>query len=162
MKDKFILVVIALTVLLVGGGVFLATKMSGSQIEVSPDAKVSVESTSYDWGDIKIGDGKVTASFAVKNEGGNTLKLYNVTTSCACTSAQLIFKDVKSPLFGMHTKSNYVMDVPPGEVASLEVIFDPEFHGPNAVGAITRQIKVETNDPNNKTLNFDLSANVTK
>lgn len=79
-----------------------------------------------------------------------------------CTTAQLIIGDTKSPEFGMHSKSAYVMEVPGGETAELKVVFDPAFHGPNGVGPINRQITVETNDPSSPVLNFMLTAMVRK
>ena len=135
---------------------------TSASVEVNDQAKVSVTNTSYDWGEIGINDGDAEAVFEIKNDGSETVKLYNVTTSCACTSAQLLLNDKSSPLFGMHSKSGYVMEVPAGETAKLKVVFDPDFHGPNGVGAISRQITVATNDPNKAELTFWLSAVVRK
>lgn len=162
-ENKTIIAIVVSTVLLLVGIVFLATKMSNAaKVDASSDAKAVVKSNKYDWGEIGINNGVVEANFEIVNEGENTLKLYNVTTSCACTTARLITAKATSPVFGMHTKSGYVMDVEPGDKATLKVIFDPLFHGPNGLGPISRTITVTSNDASNPTLTFDLSAQVIK
>jgi hypothetical protein len=158
-KDKFILFVVVFTVLLLAIGALLLSRASeGLVIEPTESVKVSVDNTFYDWGEIGIKNGSVLASFNIKNEGESVLKLYGVTTSCACTNATLKLGEKASPEFGMHTKSNYVMEVPVGETAELKVVFDPAFHGPNGIGKIDRVVKVSTNDINKPKLNFNTSA----
>ncbi len=165
-EKKFIgLITLVSTVVLIGG-VFLLSKGSdndpSSRVTMSENAKVTVEETSYDWGEIGLNDGKVEKIFTIKNEGTETLNLLNVVTSCMCTTAQLSLGDKSSPVFGMHQKSNYVMEVPAGESAELRAIFDPAFHGPSGVGPINRQITVATNDSSRPELNFMLKAMVRK
>jgi len=162
-NNKFLIIIAASTILLIGLGVLFATKTASNQIvETNPDAKVGVGETYYDWGDIGINDGNVEHEFEIKNEGKSDLVLSDVVTSCMCTSAQLIYDEKISPLFGMHTSSNYKLSVDPGKTAKLKVIFDPAFHGPNGIGAITREITVKTNDPNNPELSFTATAMVRK
>ena len=57
----------------------------------------------------------------------------------------MIWGQESSPLVKMHEQSAYILTVPPGQTANLEVVFDPLFHGPNAVGPIERLITVKTN-----------------
>ncbi len=162
-ESKLIVGLVGGSALLVMGAVVVGMKWgSSAKVAVNNQAKVSVENSSYDWGEIGINDGDAEAVFEIKNEGSEALKLYNVTTSCACTSAQLSLNDKVSPLFGMHSKSGYVMEVPAGEAATLKVVYDPNFHGPNGVGAISRQVSVATNDPDKAELTFWLSAMVRK
>lgn len=166
-NNKFTTLLIIITLVLFGGGVVFLSKTGSSEADNSQTAtdantKAVVEETSYDWGEIGINDGNVEKVFNIKNEGTGTLKLFNVVTSCMCTTAQLSLGDTKSPLFGMHTKSKYVLEVPSGQTAQLKVIFDPAFHGPSGIGPITRQIEVETNDPSTPQLSFMLTAVVRK
>jgi len=79
-----------------------------------------------------------------------------------CTTAQVIIDGKSSPLFKMHQKSAWTGEVQPGKEAELKVIFDPAFHGPSGVGAMTRQIEVATNDKNNPKLEFMLKGVVVK
>lgn len=153
--------IITLAVIFAGlvGGAYLAFNTNSQvPIEASTGAKAGRSESSSDWGEIVMNDGNVEKSFSVRNDGTDVLKLFDVITSCACTTAQLMASGKQSPLFGMHTKSNYVMELQPGEEASLNVIFDPAYHGPSGVGPIMRTVTVETNDPENPTLTFTLTG----
>lgn len=135
---------------------------SGANAETNSDIKVSVDETSYDWGEINMNDGNVEKSFSIINTGTETLKLRDVVTSCMCTTAILGLGEVVSPTFGMHSKSNYVLEVPVGQTAELKVIFDPAFHGPSGIGPINRQVTVNTNSSETPKLTFMLTAMVRK
>jgi hypothetical protein len=159
MSDKkFLIGLVVVSVLLIGGGLALAVRggnsAPASQIETKSLARAVLGETSYDWGEIGINNGNAEAFFTIKNEGADPLKLSNIITSCACTTAQLIMGDQQSPAFGMHNKSAYVFEVPPQGEAQLKVIFDPAYHGPNGVGPINREIKITTNDANQPVLKF--------
>ncbi len=160
---KTIVIGLAVTLLLIFGGVFWLSKSGQSAtLAQNQDARVSVDKTSHDWGTIKINGGKVQAEFNLTNTGSSPLQLANVSTSCMCTTAQVEIDSKKSPYFGMHQKSSWSGQVEPGKSAQLIVEFDPAFHGPEGVGAISRQIEVETNDPTQKLLTFEATAVVTK
>lgn len=164
MSDKgIILSIAAFTILIIAGGVFLVSKSEApAKIVVSTTAEVWAEEKSYDWGEIKYDGPKAAKTFKIKNTGTEVLKLTNVKTSCACTSAQVKTKSVQSPLFSMHSVSSWVGEIGAGEEAELEVIFDQRFHGPTGIGPINRTITVETNDEKNRTIEFNLTGNVVK
>jgi len=161
--DKFLLGIVVVTVLILALAVFFGTKM-GETTQVTADSQVtmSVDSNRYDWGTIDINGGMVSKSFAIENKGATPLKLYEVKTSCMCTTAQLKTSSQASPKFKMHEKNSYVFEVNPGETAELIVEFDPAFHGPSGTGPINRTITMNTNDASNPTLTFQLAANVVK
>ena len=161
--DSFIVGIIVVTVLILGAAVFFGTKM-GSATQVTADAQVAilVDSNRYDWGTIDINGGIVSKSFSIKNTSSSVLKLYNVITSCMCTTAQLKSPQSSSKKYGMHEKSTDVFEVKPGETAELIVEFDPAFHGPSGIGPISRTITMNTNDAKNPTFLFSLTANVVK
>ena len=159
---KLILMGLILTLLLIFGGVFFVSKTNNpASLATSQTTQVSVDKTNFDWGTIGINDGKVQAEFDLKNSGPAPLQLANISTSCMCTTAQVMIEGKVSPYFGMHQKSSWMGQVEPGKSARLVVEFDPAFHGPQGIGQITRQIVVETNDPDQKQLTFNLTANVT-
>lgn len=159
--NKLAIIVLLATVGLIGGGMLLAYKSSQApQVSAVAGVSVMVNQDTHEWGEIPINGGNVSASFPIKNDGSETLKLFNVSTSCMCTTAQLILGDVKSPEFGMHTRSASVFEVPPGETATLEVVFDPDFHGPNGVGEVVRQVVAQTNDASRSELDFSLTGTV--
>lgn len=162
-ERNFIIGIIVFTVLVLAGGVVLAVKMTTTaRVETSPNAQAKVAERAFDWGKIPLSGGNVEKDFTIENTGSTTLKLFGAKTSCDCTTARLSQGAVTSPIFGMHTSSNFVLEVPAGEKAILKVVFDPAYHGPDAVGPVTRQITVQTNDPSRSTLTFLLTALVTK
>ena len=161
--DKFIIGIIVTTVLIFGIAIFFGTRM-GATPQVTADAQVSVsiDSNKYDWGTIDYDKGIVSKNFEIKNTSNTALKLYNVKTSCMCTTAQLKTSEGTSKKFGMHESSTDVVKVKPGETAELIIEYDPAFHGPSGVGQITRIITMDTNDGKNSTLTFNLTGNVVK
>lgn len=149
------------TLVAVAAGFVIAAK--SGQANLSPsNAKAYVEQASYDWGEIDINGGDATYTFVIQNQGTDELKLTNIKTSCACTSAQVEIDGEKSPYFGMHSTSSWVGTVPVGGQALLAVIFDPLYHGPTAIGPIERVISIETNDSSNPLLELSLTGNVVK
>lgn len=161
--DSFMTGVIGITLLLFVGVIYFGTKL-GATTEVSADNQVNMQvaESRYDWGTIDINGGVVNKTFSIENTGSSPLKLYDVVTSCMCTTAQLKTPSQTSKQFGMHEKSTSVFEVQPGETAELVVEFDPLFHGPSGVGPISRTVTVNTNDANQPALSFHLSANVVK
>lgn len=161
---KLVIVFVAITLLILGGGVLLFSSSPSTKATttVSQNAKVQTEQRDFDWGQISMKDGNVSKTFIIKNAGVDTLKLSNIKTSCHCTKAQVTINGVTSSSFGMNSVSSWVGDVPPGGEAGLQVIFDPNYHGPSGVGSVNRLVSVETNDPQNKTIEFSLTANVTR
>ncbi|MBI4129757.1 DUF1573 domain-containing protein [Candidatus Roizmanbacteria bacterium] len=159
--DKVIILIVIASFLLLGVGVVIAGRVGNSAtVKIAENAQAEVNETSFDWGDITLNGGNATKTFAIKNTGTSSLQLANVKTSCMCTTASVTVNGEKSPEFRMHANSSWLGTVEPQAAAQLEVIFDPAFHGPSGVGAISREIIVETNDPKNRQLSFSLSANV--
>lgn len=161
--DKFIVGIIAVTVLILGAAVFFGTKIGATpQVITDPQVSVLVDANKYDWGMIDYDKGVVSKNFEIKNTGNADLKLYSVKTSCMCTTAQIKTSEAISKEFGMHESSSDVVIVKPGEVAQMIVEFDPAFHGPSGVGPVTRTITMSTNDVKNPTLTFSLTGKVFK
>lgn len=161
--DPFLAGIIIVTLLLLGGVVYFGAKAGAvSQVSTNNQVELTVGDKTFDWGTIDINNGIVSKSFTIENKGSVPLKLYNVKTSCMCTTAQLKTQDQTSKKFGMHEKSNDVFEVKPSKTAELIVEFDPAFHGPSGIGPINRTVTLNTNDANNPTLSFQLTANVVK
>jgi hypothetical protein len=158
--NKLIIGSILVTLAVIIGGVALISKTGPAELAVSQEVHAQAPQTSHDWGEIPINDGNVNKTFEIKNDGPGVLELANVSTSCMCTTAQVIINGDKSPFFGMHAKSSWQGQIPAGESAQVFIEFDPAFHGPNGVGQISRQISLETNDPDNPKITFNLTGNV--
>lgn len=165
MNDKKIIIgFVVLTLLILGGGIYILSVTTANPAQVNPaqNVKVEVDQKTYDWGTIPYSGGNVSKTFTIKNTGTDVLKLTNIKTSCACTYAQLTIEGKVSPKFGMHTTSSWVGEVESGKEAQLVVVFDPAFHGPTGVGPMERLISVQTNDISNPALEFSLKGNVVK
>ena len=160
---KVIALMLLLTIALIGGGIWAATRPAAvAQVTADPGAKATLNKTNWDWGEIKMNGGLAIAEFEVKNEGQQPLKLYNGTTSCACTNARIEVNGKSSGYFGMHTKSKKIMEIKPGEMGKVVVEFDPAFHGPSGVGPIQRTVTIATNDTKQVEITLNLSGTVVK
>lgn len=160
---QFLIVSLLVTFAILAAGVFIISATSTPTPTVtSQTGQVSVEQLTHDWGQIPYSGGDVKKTFVIKNTGNGTLTLRNIQTSCMCTTAQLTIEGKNSPSFGMHSSSSWVGEVPPGKEATLTVVFDPDFHGPSGIGAISRLIDIDTNDPTRPKLEFTLSGVVIK
>ena len=162
--NKYILIIIVLTIVIFAGGIiFISNSSSTSQISASQNAKAyTVDPTSFDWGDIAYSGKKATKTFTIKNNGTDTLKLFNIKTSCHCTQSYAVINGQESPRFGMSGISSWVGEVPAGKSAKLTAVFDQTYHGEQGLGPITRFVSVETNDKGNPKLTFTLTGTVVK
>jgi hypothetical protein len=155
---KFSLIFLII-ILITGGAVFGIIKYIGNKNFGTP--KVETFNLEYDAGTISMADGLVKNTYEIKNIGQGDLKINKMWTSCMCTTARLKVGDSWSREFSMHDSSFLWSEtIKPGKTAYLEVVFDPNFHGPEGTGPITRAVYVSTNDPENKELEFVLLVNV--
>ncbi len=159
-EKKYLLLLTVATVVILVGGVFFLTKSTATpQVSTSTNANAyTIEPTSYDFGRIPFKGGNVKKAFRIKNKGSETLKLFNVKTSCHCTVANVTVNGKESQNFGMSGVSSWVGEVAPGEETKLTAIFDPAYHGPQGVGPITRFVSLETNDKGNAKITFTLTG----
>lgn len=162
-EKKLIVLTVISTILIMGGGIIFLSSSQAPQVTASQNAKAYVISpTSADWGQIPMDKGTVSKIFNLKNTGTDTLKLFNVKTSCHCTKAHVTIGGDDSPDFGMDSYSSWTGEVAPGKEAKVTVVFDPAYHGPAGVGPITRFVSVETNDKVNPKLTFTVTGTVFK
>ena len=98
---------------------------------------------------------------AIQNVGTEDLVIHNLDTSCGCTSASIIYKEVEGPKFGMSmhgtNPKNYRQVIPPGETANLKIYYDPNVHK-DMRGAVTRSVSIFSNDPRHKQMEVKISA----
>ena len=159
--NLFILITVFTSILVVILGVFLVSATSPKVLSSNESAKLEpVGELTFDWGDIDINGGNAERVFEFKSAGTGDLQVSGFKTSCACTEALVIINGVAGPVFGMHTSSPWVGTLKPGDAASVRVVFNPLFHGPQALGPVTRYITFSTNDPNNKSVEYTLTGNV--
>jgi len=157
-------------VVLVVLGLFLwlgQKKVSNPQNEVikieNKDQLIASE-TMYDFGAISMKNGLTSKNFTVTNSSEAEIILKSVTTSCMCTVAYVKRADnIKKGPFGMPGHGGAVPKVnesiQAGESFEVEVVYDPNAHGPAGVGMIDRFVYLE--DSNGKILELEIKANVT-
>ncbi len=139
-------------------------KINVDASQVSTSSALKATETFYDFGAISMKNGNVSKIFKVSNSSNEDINLEKLTTSCMCTVAYIIKPDGgrKGP-FGMPghggaiSKANEIIKA--GETRDIEVVYDPNAHGPAGVGMIDRFIYLE--DANNNKLQFEIKANVT-
>lgn len=151
---KLIIAIVGGTILVAALLIFLPglKPSTGGLIEVNP--------REIDVGDVLMTQGLIKKNYEVKNAGSGPLKVTSIVTSCHCTSAVLRMGDKTSPSFGMENMPFWSEEIPAGQTAQLEVIFDPAYHGDAGMGPVTRGIYISSNDPKNKRVELLLSANV--
>lgn len=163
---KPIIGILLFSFVFIGGGYFALS--SGEQPQI-PITSYSIQDTnrpiaettevSYDMGTIKVSDTK-EKEFIVKNSGKKPLLLSEISSSCGCTSAQIVYKGLSSKTFSMHSQSDYVAQIDPQTSAVVKVVYMP-FTMP-VYGVVERQVFMSTNDPNKPKLEFRIKANVQK
>jgi len=119
--------------------------------------------TFYDFGAISMKDGKVSKIFKISNESDFDIFVPSVYTSCMCTVAYVVDGDDKKGPFGMPGHGGAVPKVnetiKAGESRNIEVVFDPNAHGPAGIGMIDRFVFIE--DANGEKLQLEIKATVT-
>ena len=127
-------------------------------------SQLIAEEELYDFGTISMKNGNVSKVFKISNLSEGDVNLMSISTSCMCTVAYIMGQDgnKKGP-FGMPghggavSKANEIIKA--GETRDIEVVYDPNAHGPSGVGKIDRFVYLE--DSNGNKLQFEIKANVT-
>lgn len=109
----------------------------------------------YDFGKISMKDGNVSKVFKVTNSSATDTIISKIYTSCMCTAAYVLLPDGgKLGPFGMpghggstempgHGNGPAGVVLAPGESREIEVVYDPNAHGPAGVGLIERAVFLE-------------------
>ena len=162
------ILIIFAVILILGGIIFGIAASKDSEGESAGVPQMEVDANKYDFGDVSMAKGTAKHIFSITNKGDGDLKLFDISTSCMCTKAILEIDGKRSPAFGMsgHGTNPRFWSEPlsPGQSANLEVIYDPNAHGPNATGPINRVVTVHSNDggKRDKKHIFTFTANVVK
>lgn len=121
-----------------------------------------------DLGNIPMSQGIARLSFNYKNTTGKPMNLTQLFTTCMCTKAKLIVNGQSSSFAGMQGHQgglapiNPNMMLNPGEAMTVEVEFDPNAHGPEGVGPITRSVILETDSTVEPKVEFVFTGTVTR
>lgn len=161
----FVIGTVFFSILVLVGSYFLIKGSSGNQAKkivsyqgsVNEKPKAEAKVMSSDLGQIKVSEQKST-EFTLKNIGSKPLQLFNISSSCGCTVGQIIYKGKESQEFGMHSQSDYVDEIKPGDAAKVRVIYRP--YVMPVYGVVDREVYISTNDPENPKLVFKVKAYV--
>lgn len=146
------LIVGAFLMILLLGGLVVAAKPGPAAITPPPAVVQSrsdlrADQSNFDFGTVSMAAGKVTHRYQIKNANATPVVIRKISTSCMCTTAQLVKGGKKLAVYGM-PGHGYVpnLDAPiePNEQAVVEVVFDPAAHGPAGIGQIDRLVSIYT------------------
>ena len=133
--------------------------------EVPVNAPLAMQNPFIEYGTIAQDQGKISMDFEVKNNGDEPVIVKRMYTSCMCTTATLTSEGKTSLSVGMAGGGHggggsdlIYKRIQPGETAIVNVIFDPNAHGPAGIGVIDRIISLT--DANGATLDLEIKANV--
>lgn len=136
---------------------------SNPEEQVKNKSQLIVAESVYDFGTISMANGNVSQIFKVTNQTNKNIFISNLTTSCMCTNAYIVKSDgSKKGPFGM-TGMGYVPKadetIKAGETRNIEVVYDPNAHGPAGVGLVDRFIYLDDTDGGR--LQLEIKARVT-
>ena len=146
------LIIGTVLVILILGGLIVAAKpgpaaKAPQRAEVQSNSDLTADETSFDFGTVAMEAGKVTHRFKIRNANTESIVIRKISTSCMCTTAQLLKGGRKLAIYGM-PGHGYVpnLDEPmaPNEEAVVEVVFDPAAHGPAGIGRVGRFVTIYT------------------
>lgn len=120
---------------------------------------ISIESDSFDFGEVSVAKGIVSTVIKIKNTGKSDLVINNIDSSCMCTTASINFNGISGPVFGMSMHGNpedWSVSIPSGQEAELNIYYDPTVHPDIAGQHLVRIISIYSNDP----INFEKKVRV--
>lgn len=164
-QTKYIIFgIITMVIVVIGVKTFPS---SASQDNKYSDAELTFSEMKWDFGDISMSEGIATKEISFSNDSSSSVTIVRLETSCMCTSTQIVHSDgSKSGLKGMvgHGGGSSALSevIEAGETATLLVNFDPNAHGPNATGPITREVILGTNSQSQSEIQIKFSGNVIK
>jgi len=154
---KSVIVTTALIILAGGGFMWWTSNATDapagapahSQAEAYTKSALAASEQIYDFGLISMKKGNVNYAFKVTNPTDKDIMINDVATSCMCTTAYLVEGIKKLGPFGMpgmgpSTKTNKIIKA--GGIMYVDVVFDPNAHGPAGVGPLEREIQLTEAD----------------
>ena len=135
---------------------------------IRANGSLSDNQTLQDLGEIPMSEGIKKVTYSYTNYSEETFQLNNLYTTCMCTKAKISINGTQSSFAGMKGHSaglkpiNPNMTLKPGETVTVFAEFDPNAHGPEATGPITRSILLDTNSNELPQIEFKFSGVVTK
>ena len=103
--------------------------------------------------------GDVKHNYTLRNTGNGIVKITNAQTSCMCTQANIFDMNGESVgefgMGGAHGPNPKInLEILPGEEITVEAVYDPIAHGPDATGELVREIFISTDSGEELKLKF--------
>lgn len=122
--------------------------------------RIVLESNSFNFGEVKKAQGKVSTIFKLSNQGNLALVIKNIKASCDCTTASLKSGENQSQYFDTKgAPADWQMEIKPNNSAGLEVVLDLA-HNSVKPGDLIREVSIASNDPLYPELSVRLEAKV--
>jgi hypothetical protein len=122
--------------------------------------RIVLESNSFNFGEVKKAQGKVSTIFKLSNQGNRALVIKNIKASCNCTAASLKSGKNQSQYFDTKgAPADWQMEIKPNNSAELEVVLDLA-HNSVHPGDLIREVNIASNDPLYPELSVRLEAKV--
>ena len=140
-----ILVVGLLVVAVLVGVMFLGRSTKSampSETEITVKSALTAPENMYDFGEIRMKDGKVAHLFKITNPTDKNLTAEYLSTSCMCTTAYIV-DDKQSGPFGIgghEFERQSENAVQAGRKQGDQGRLDPNAHGPAGVGPVQRYV----------------------
>lgn len=171
-KSSSFPIMAALVAVLGGLGILILLNQSPASTSATvpgpsiANGSLTLSETSWDWGDISMALGMATRDVTFENTSGEPVTLTAMSTSCMCTTVSLIRANgsMVGPkgMVGHGGSPSVNETIQPGETGVLRVVFDPNAHGPAAVGPIRRGVTLATSSTNQPQIELTFSGNVVK
>jgi len=156
-------------VILVLGVTWLSKSGLNSQVvaQEKTDGSLKVTNNDIELGTISMKDGNVYTEYQVMNDSEEPVIITKMDTSCMCTKAQI--KKGEEVLTGWAGMSGHAtgtlypnQSINPGETITVVADFDPNAHGPDATGPISRTVNLQTNSNKTPLVALNFSGKVVK
>lgn len=161
--NKITIGIISILVLVVGY-FLLSNNKANTEPKQSMKAGIGklelIGENNFEFGEILMTGGDVIHNYTLKNTGDGAIKITNAETSCACTTANIFnVEGEKIGPFGMqggaHASNPKInLEVLPGEEITVEAVYDPMAHGPDATGQLVREVFISTDSEEEIKLKF--------
>jgi len=130
--------------------------------QVSEPAKLQIADDSLDLGTMSVSEER-SAEFSLRNVGRKPLEISQIRTSCMCTFARVIIGGEESPAFNLEMHNTPTVQrwkgvVEPGLTATVRIIYRPSLMP--VEGAVARNVKFNTNDPERPVVELGIHATV--
>jgi len=169
---RILFALVAISIALIGGGIYASWSTLGGRGDAQAATVANAQPSGggtlasmapyFNFGTVSMKAGKVVHKYAVSNVGQGPITITRLSTSCMCTEATLVTASARRGPFGMegHGPIPAIRErLGAGEMAQVEVVFDPAAHGPAGVGRIDRTVTLR-NDAG-KPLELAFTAMVT-